>query len=87
LNAGGAAVVVNVTQDILNVTMFRQFWISWDNGFIRVGIGTVVGVGVFVQYLDSTAISVNYMAVSGWTSSGTVIVNYGSYFNHCVDFV
>ena len=65
--------------DILNATVFRTFWISWENGFIRVGVGSVVGLGVFLQYTDTAPSPVNYMAVSGWDSPGTVVVNYGLY--------
>lgn len=79
-NSGGNVSTVANIPDLLNANQFRIFWISWANNFIQVGVGSVVGLGVFLQYSATTPSPVNYLAVSGWDSPGTVVVDYGLYY-------
>lgn len=74
---GGNSVASADTPDVLNASSFRPLWISWNNGAIRVGNGSTVGLGTFLSYTDPSAVPVNYIAISGWDTSGIATVTYG----------
>ncbi len=66
------------TPNILNVNnTFNSFWISWIHGVIQVGIGTVLGNGIFMSYNDTSPSAVNYIALSGWGTAGSAFFNDG----------
>ena len=60
------------TPDVLSCAIFRAFWVTWQDGYIQVGRGTVTGANVFMEWED-TEYSVTVEAVSlstGWGASG-----------------
>ena len=73
----GASLVIVSTPNFLSAYYFNAFWISWINGVIQVGNGTVVGNDMFMSYTDTTPSAVNYLALAGITSSGNAFFNDG----------
>jgi len=67
------------TLKILNINEFRMFWVSWSDGVIKVGTGSIVGQNTFMSYVDPKPSPVNYVAFSAWDSPGTVRINSGKY--------
>ena len=66
------------TPYILNINYFNSVWISWIDGVIRVGKGTVVGNNTMMAYTDTAPSAVNYVALSGWPSyAGSAFFNGG----------
>jgi hypothetical protein len=53
----------------LSCNSFKSFWISWNNGTIRVGTGHNVGHGEFMRWTDPSPHMVNYVGISTWTGS------------------
>jgi len=65
------------TQQLLSCNDYRQFWISWDNGMVSVGIGWNIGVQIFMEWLieDQFIIPINFVSLStGWDSDGDWMV-------------
>ena len=51
--AGGDQIVSQVnTPDILSFTELRSFWVSWNNGTVRIGKGETVGLNEILSYVD-----------------------------------
>ena len=73
----GDTVVEQWTRNILSDTNYVKIWMSWTNGTISVGRGTVINEDVIMKYTDLNPSPVNYIALSGWDSPGTVDINYG----------
>jgi len=48
----GDITIEQVTKDILNVAELRPFWISWMNGTIKFGTGSVVGLSQVIFVTD-----------------------------------
>ena len=66
------------TPDILDCGEFRQFWVSWLDGDVRVGRGAVVGEDELMAWKDtSQPHSVNSVGLSTATgSAGTYKIQY-----------
>ena len=73
----GVNLVIVSTPNFLSAYYFNQIWISWINGVIQVGTGTVVGNGMFMSYTDTSPSAVNYIALSGNTFPGYAYFNDG----------
>ena len=73
----GTNLVTSSTLNILDINYFNAFWISWINGVIRVGKGTVVGNDMFMSYNDPSPFAVNYVALSTYITPGSAIFNDG----------
>jgi hypothetical protein len=72
----GAPVLADVsTPSILDPNSFRPFWLSWADGKIRFGKGTVVGEQVVAEYTDPKPIPIYHLAIAGWDVFGTVIIH------------
>lgn len=56
------------TVGILDRNNINIFWISWLDGIIKLGSGSVVGNGLIVEYRDPSPYKVNSVAMT--TSSG-----------------
>ena len=52
------------THTFLNCDEPRDFWISWNEGVIRVGQGTELGWNKFLSYASDTPLQINYFIVS-----------------------
>lgn len=55
----------------LSCDSFKSFWISWENGAIRVGRGHIIGHGEFMKWTDPSSHLVNYVGISTWRGSST----------------
>ena len=73
----GPELVLVSTPNILDPVNFNSFWISWINGVIRVGRGTVVGNDKFMSYNDTSPSAVNYIALEGFSTPGRAFFNNG----------
>ena len=69
--------VTSSTLNILDINYFNSFWISWINGVIQVGKGTVVGNDMFMSYNDTSPSAVNYVALSTYNTPGSTFFNDG----------
>ncbi len=59
------------TPEILTPGVAKLFWISWDNGTMRVGREQHVGYDVICEWKDPTPRTINYLSIStGWGSDG-----------------
>ena len=55
----------------LNSTSLRPFWVSFQNGWVKVGTGTEVGENQFMSWEDPTPAKIKFISVStGFGSSG-----------------
>lgn len=64
------------TAGILHCTERRWFWMSWDNDAIRVGQGSAIGQGVFMQYLPIAMRDIRAIGFStGFTYSGRYTID------------
>ena len=60
-----------LTPNILNCDEFRTFWVSWRNGRIQVGRGSVPKQRQFMEWEDPRPLPVNFFSVSsGYGSTG-----------------
>jgi hypothetical protein len=50
-----------------NIT--KRFWISWMDGLLTLGSGSVVGQKAMLNYKDQAPFAVNYLAVASGVSS------------------
>ena len=64
------------TPDILDCQEFKKFWLSWEEGLIRLGHGLATGVDSIIQWQDpnpyiikGVAISTGYGATGKWDFS------------------
>ena len=64
------------TPDIMSANEYRQFWISWTGGVIRVGTGWVIDSNIFMQYLDPSPTPVNFVSVCGRYEEGPLPLYY-----------
>jgi Farnesoic acid 0-methyl transferase len=67
---------VNADVDVL-------FWLSWNDGTIAVGTGTVVGENTLMSYKDPSPIPINYLIIGGYKIAGTVTV----YYCKCIPYI
>ena len=49
---------------LMNETEYREFWISWENGNIRVGTGSIVNSGIFMSWTHTCAFGVRNIEIS-----------------------
>ncbi|KAJ8298660.1 hypothetical protein KUTeg_022720, partial [Tegillarca granosa] len=57
--------------NFLSENEYRDYWVSWSDGIIRVGYGLHVGDNIFMEYDDPEPYDVNYAAVAtGYGSEG-----------------
>ena len=63
LSASGSSVALVDTPGIMDANFFKSFWISWIQGVIHIGYGTVVGNGAFLSYTHTNPYQVNYIAL------------------------
>lgn len=60
--------------------LMRQFWVSWDQGVIRVGRGLKVDVNEFISLANATLTQVQHVALAtGWRATGLWMI----YDNAC----
>ena len=60
-----------MTLGILNCREYRYFWVSWLNGKIEVGRGSLVGDDRMMEWQDPDPHPVAMVAVStGWGATG-----------------
>ena len=72
--------MVSVDNGPLNDTKFLQFWVSWDDYYIRAGNGSTPYINEMMSWQDPDLHDVNYLAVStGWDSNGTWVFNFGEW--------
>ena len=58
----------------------EQFWLSWENETVQVGIGHQIGQDTFITLNDSVPTMKNYLAVStGFGATGYWIIHNGKY--------
>jgi hypothetical protein len=61
--------------DMLDANSNRPFWLSWIDGFIRFGRGSVVGENVVLEYKDAQPMPVNWLALAGYDVPGNVTLH------------
>jgi len=49
---------------VLHCTQYREFWISWENGFVRIGYGSEVGTNVHLEWQDSHPLPISAVSVN-----------------------
>ena len=78
----GPALATTFHQDgPLDCKLMRQFWVSWDQGVIRVGTGLIVDVNEFISYANTSLTQVQHVALAtGWGAIGKWMI-YDSKFN------
>jgi len=64
-----------MTYGILNEFSFRPFWVSWNDGRLRLGQGTVIGQKVVLSYTDAKPFRPKFLSFAGWDVPVTVIVH------------
>eukprot|EP00941_MAST-03F_sp_MAST-3F-sp1_P001215 g1215.t1 len=75
----GRAEVVSGAKPFLNKDVAKDFWISWNDSFLRVGRGTTVGTGEFMSVPLVDGKKINYILVAtGWGATGNWVVGSGS---------
>ncbi|CAH1798336.1 unnamed protein product [Owenia fusiformis] len=58
---------------VLSCSEMRQFWVSWENGFIKVGKGHIYGQNMFMFWQDPTPHAVNAINfMTGWGATGSL---------------
>ncbi|CAH1794507.1 unnamed protein product [Owenia fusiformis] len=58
------------TPNLLNCTVFLPFWVTWQNGIIRVGKGFSYGRNLLMEWQDTTPKPVTVISVAtGWGST------------------
>jgi len=65
--------------NILDISNFNMFWVSWSGGVIRAGTGSIVGLNTFMSYVDPNPSPVNFVAFSASNTPGIAIVYCGKY--------
>lgn len=50
--ASGETTVEQDTKDILSITELRPFWISWTNGTLKFGSGSIVDASTIISVTD-----------------------------------
>ncbi len=78
------------TANTLHVSIFRDFWVSWSGGMVRVGTGLQVGQNVITDDSDSnvklekaypSTIDINYLSLfNGYGADGDWHLYKGNYF-------
>ncbi|KAL4231839.1 hypothetical protein ACF0H5_009415 [Mactra antiquata] len=64
----------------LDCNQAHQFWISWTNNYIRVGLGNIIGEQQFMAWNDTDPHPVNYIAIAtGFGASGAWSFNINKY--------
>ena len=56
--------------DILHCNETRYFWVSWDDGLIEIGRGTVVGEDRIIGRLFENKLNIMSIGFSGWRNEG-----------------
>lgn len=54
------------TPDILNEFEYRTFWISWKDGVVKFGQGSIVGELELLRYEDPAPLDVSLVSLSTW---------------------
>jgi len=71
---GNPLLSTSSTADLISPNVSRPFWLSWNDGYIRFGQGTVVGEKVVLEYKDAQPAPVNWLALAGWDVPGNVTI-------------
>lgn len=62
----------------LDKSKFVPYWLSWANGNIRLGSGSIVGENIILEYTDPAPIPVNWLSLYGWSDiPGSFIIQKG----------
>lgn len=61
---GPALATTYHAESLLDCKEFRPFWVSWDEGNIRVGTGLIVDVNDFISYANTTLTGVKHVAIA-----------------------
>ena len=61
-----------VIPDVLDASAFKYFWISWNNGVIKVGHGFGIGDDIIMEKSYPSSIDVKYLALWNGYGSGEV---------------
>ncbi|XP_077862604.1 uncharacterized protein LOC100373394 [Saccoglossus kowalevskii] len=69
----GEDLAIAITPKMLSPSEFRGFWVTWDNGIIKVG--RAGETEPFMQMEDPNPLTINYIGYStGWGSTGVFYV-------------
>ncbi len=69
------------TPNILNANTFKEFWVSWKGGVIKVGRGFFIGKDVFMEKPFPSGINVNFLALfNGYGTGGQWKIFTGIYY-------
>ena len=49
----------------LNEAYFTSFWVSWQNGLVQTGRGSVIDTDVFLSFKDECMFAVNDIGITG----------------------
>ena len=49
----------------LNETYAKHFWVSWQNGLVQAGRGSVIDTDVFLSFKDKCFYAVNDIGITG----------------------
>ncbi len=63
--ASGANLASKTTNNLLGADKFKSFWITWVDGFIKVGKGKLVHKNIIVHYKDKNPTPIHSVAFSG----------------------
>ena len=70
---GGSVVSFISLISVLRCNSFSGFWISWKNGILSVGTGTVVGKTSLVHWQPSSSSTLNIKAISFASDAGQIL--------------
>lgn len=59
----------------LSAAYFRPFWISWKNGLIQAGNGSIVNSSVVLTFMDECLFAVNDIGIQGTTKPASFLLN------------
>jgi Farnesoic acid 0-methyl transferase len=73
---GVATVFASYNGVLLSASAYRAFWISWKNGLIAIGTGSVVGLNGFMNFTTSSPEPVNYLSIGSSSNGSAFFLNY-----------
>ena len=57
------------TPDILNCDQMLPFWVSWVDGLIQLGRGSMIGDDLIVSWQDAEPLAVSHVSISTYSTS------------------